>query len=79
MLAPSGSQVAVCNVLAATVPPVTFAWYQRGVVKPLVALRTVCVVQSDSVPLMFVYWFRAIARMPRVSRLLAGVAAFGTI
>ena len=44
-LAPSGSQVVACGRLAATVPPVTSTWYQRGAAKPVVlARRTVCVV-----------------------------------
>src|SRR5436305_5305920 len=61
--APSGSQVVACGRLAATVPPVTFTWYQRGAAKPLVSCRrTVWAVHSDSTPPKFVYWFCIIAR-----------------
>src|SRR4051795_8342562 len=71
VLAPSGSQVAACGRLAATVPPVTSTWYQRGAANPVVfALRTVCVVQSDSTPPRLVYWFCIMARIWRTSRLL---------
>src|SRR5262245_7863310 len=70
MFAPSGSQVAACGRLGATVPPVTFTWYQRGAAKPLVLARlTVCVAHSDSTPPIFEYWFCIIAWMPSVSRL----------
>src|SRR5437764_2075890 len=78
--APSGSQVAACGRLAATVPPVTFTWYQRGAAKPDVSpLRTVWVAHSDSAPPMFEYWFCIIARIWRTSRALPPMeAAFGT-
>ncbi len=70
-LAPSGSQVAACGRLAATVPPVTPTWYQREAAKPLVFWRrTVCVTHNDSTPARFVYWFCIIARICRTSRLL---------
>src|SRR5437763_9719146 len=69
--APSGSHVAACGKFAATVPPVTSTWYQRGAANPVVsALRTVCVVHSDSVPPMLLYWFCIIARIGSTSRLL---------
>src|SRR5262245_35641511 len=85
-LAPSGSQVAAWKMLGATVPPVTFTWYQRGAAKPVVlARRTVCVAQSDSTPPRFEYWFCIMARIWRTSRLLppcedaAGTAALGQL
>ncbi len=84
--APSGSQVAACGRLAATVPPVTLVWYQRGAAKPAVfPRRTVCEVHTDSTPPIFVYWFCIIARIWRTSRALPpcdsafGTAAFGQL
>src|ERR1044071_3911648 len=79
--APSGSQVAACGMFAATVPPVTSTWYQRGAAKPLVLpLRTVCVVHKDSTPPMFVYWFCIIARIWSTSRALPpSDGALGTV
>ena len=70
---------------AATVPPVTFTWYQRGAAKPVVfARRTVCGIQSDSAPPKFVYWFCIIARICNESSRFAvpdcgtlATAAFG--
>ena len=38
--AASGSQVAACGRLGATVPPVMFAWYQRGAANPVVFAAT---------------------------------------
>src|ERR1700686_2520138 len=85
-LAPSGSQVAACGRLAATVPPVTLTWYQRGAAKPVVfPRRTVCVTHNDSRPPRFVYWFCIIARICRTSRVLPpwegalGTVAFGQL
>src|SRR5712692_8230084 len=67
-------------MLGATVPPVTFTWYQRGAANPLVScLRTVCEVHSDSTPPIFVYWFCIMARIWITSRELPGVAALGTV
>src|SRR5437588_8166305 len=61
--APSGSQVAACRMGLATVPPVTFTWYQRGAANPDVfPRRTVCETHNDSAPAKFVYWFCTIAR-----------------
>src|SRR3954471_7985634 len=84
--APSGSQVAACGMLAATVPPETSTWYQRGAARPDVsARRTVWAVHSDSTPERFVYWFCIIARIWRTSRALPpwesalGTAAFGQL
>ena len=84
-LAPSGSHVAAWR-LAATVPPVTFTWYQRGAAKPVVfCLRTVCVAHSDSAPPMLVYWFCIIARIWSTSRRCrpatghSGTLAFGQL
>src|SRR3954465_3098479 len=69
--AASGSHVVACGIAAATTPPVTFTWYQRGAAKPVVfARRTVCVAHSDSAPPMFVYWFCIIARICSTSGLL---------
>src|SRR4051812_29911234 len=80
VLAPSGSQVAAWARVGATVLPVTPIWYQRGAAFPLrSARRTVWVSQRDSTPPMLLYWFCAIARIGSVSRLLAGVKAFGTL
>src|ERR1044071_4327784 len=84
--APSGSHVVAGAMLAATVPPVTFNWYQRGAANPVVfPLRTVCVFQSVSTPPRLVYWFCIIARSCRTSRLLPpcdgalGTPAFGQL
>src|SRR4029450_11103949 len=68
--AASGSHVDACAIAGATVPPVTFTWYQRGAAKPLRMRRTVCVAHSDSVPPMFAYWFCIIARICSTSRVL---------
>src|SRR5262245_12500648 len=84
-LAPSGSQVAAWGMFAATVPPVTFTWYQRGAAKPVVfARRTVCGTHSDSLPPRFVYWFCIMARIWSTSMRLVvpdcgalATAAFG--
>src|SRR4029453_12163064 len=84
-LAPSGSQVAACVMFAATVPPLTPTWYQRGAAKPVVfARRTVWGTQSDSVPEQFVNWFCIMARIWSTSRRVAvpdcgalATAAFG--
>ncbi len=82
MLAASGSQVVPCTRLAATVPPVTFAWYQRGAAVPFTPAprRTVCGIHNDSVPPKFVYWFCTMARICRTSRSMAvpGCPAFPT-
>src|SRR5436309_8390038 len=81
-LAPSGSQVAACTRLGATVPPVTSTWYQRGAAKPVVfARRTVCVSHSDSTPPILLYWFCTIARICSTSSKFAvpGCAAFATV
>src|SRR5436305_10116682 len=85
-LAPSGAQVVACGRLAATVPPVTFTWYQRGAAKPVVfCRRTVWVAHSDSTPPRLVYWFCIIARIWRTSRELPpregafATAAFGQL
>src|SRR5215831_12205882 len=83
----SGSKLEPWTTFAATVPPVTLAWYQRMVALPpvgalqvvLFALTprwTVWSTQSDSAPPMFVYWACAITRMGSTSTALAGVAAF---
>src|SRR6478736_1641080 len=90
VFAPSGSKLEPWTTLAATVPPVTFAWYQRMVALPpvvalqvvLVALTPRCTVwstQSDSAPPMFVYCACAIARIVSTSTALAGVAAFAGV
>src|SRR3954451_22939751 len=87
VFAPSGSNDEPWTTLAATVPPETFAWYQRTVaVPPVVALQfvfvaltprwTVCDTHSDSPPArLFEYWACAIARIASVSAALAGVDA----
>ena len=82
----SGSQVVPWTVLAATVPPVTLSWYQRGAAKPVAfARRTVCEIQSDSAPPIFMYWACTIARIWSTSRALPasegalGTAAFGQL
>src|SRR2546421_4925639 len=82
VLVPSGSHVVACGMLPATVPPVTFTWYQRGAAKPVVfARRTVCGSHSDSVPPKFVYWFCTIARICKTSRRVAvpGCGALATL
>src|SRR3954451_22252271 len=90
VLAPSGSQVAPWTTFAATVPPVTLAWYQRTVaLPPVVALQvvfvaltprcTVWATQSDSAPPMFEYWACAIARMGSTSAPLAVVEALAGV
>src|SRR5947208_12211752 len=88
LFAPSGSHVAACGILAATVPPVTFTWYQRGAATPLgwpvpvtPSLRTVCGNHNDSVPPKFVYWFCTMARICRASRSVAvpGCPEFWTL
>src|SRR5205085_601526 len=79
--AASGSHVVACTRFAATVPPVTLAWYQRGAAKPVVfPRRTVCGTHNDSVPPKFVYWFCTIARICRTSSRVAvpGWGAFPT-
>src|SRR3954463_8319978 len=89
VFAPSGSYDLPWTVFGATVPPVTFAWYQRPVALPVVPAlqvvfvalsprRTVCATQSDSAPARFEYWACAIARIASVSAELAGVDAAGT-
>src|ERR1044071_3114005 len=70
-LAPSGSHVAACGMAGATVPPVTFSWYQRGAANPVVlARRTVWVAHRDSTPPMLEYWLCIIARIWSTSRAL---------
>src|SRR3954468_15264972 len=86
VFAPSGSKLASWTTLAATVPPVTLAWYQRRVAlfvfaPPQVARVnsprfTVWSTHSDSAPPMFEYCACAIARIASVSAALAGVNAF---
>src|SRR5262245_18206569 len=84
VLAPSGSNVAPWTVFVATVPPVTFSWYQRTVALPpvgalqvvlsaLTPRSTVWETHSDSLPPMSVYWFWAIARIASVSSAFPGV------
>src|SRR5215471_54185 len=86
VFAPSGSKLAPWTTFAATVPPVTFSWYQRIVALPpvgalqvvLVALTprsTVWSTHSDSAPPRFVYCACAIARIGRTSARFAGVQA----
>src|SRR5436190_15755857 len=59
----SGAHVDCCNGLDATLPPVTLSWYHRGADKlELPGFATVCVNQSDSTPLMLVYWLCTINR-----------------
>ena len=79
--APSGSHVVPCKVGLATVPPVTFTWYQRGAASPEVfPRRTVCDTHNDSAPPRFVYWFCTMVRICRTSRRVAvpGCAALAT-
>src|SRR4051812_39688174 len=85
VFAPSGSNVVPWTRFAATVPPLTFAWYQRT--EPVLVFPpphvaavnsprlTVCEAQSDSAPPMLEYCACAIARIPSVSAGLAGVGA----
>src|SRR5262245_27297210 len=80
-LAPSGSQVAACGRFDATVPPLTFTWYQRGAAKPVVfCRRTVCGTQSDSLPAKSVYWLCIMARICSTSMSVAvpGCGALAT-
>ena len=90
VFAPSGSNVWPCTTLAATVPPVTFAWYQRtAALPPVVALQVVFVAltlrwtvwstQSDSAPPRFEYWAWAIARIASTSAAFAVVDAFAGV
>src|SRR3954453_18455310 len=90
VFAPSGSKVAPWTTFAATVPPVTFAWYQRTVaLPPVTALQVVFValtprwtggaIQTDSLPPMFEYWACAIARIASTSAALAGVEALAGV
>src|SRR5580765_2543338 len=88
VFAASGSNDLPWTTLAAIVPPVTFAWYQRIValfafVPPQLAMvnsprLTVWSTQSDSAPPMFEYWAWAMALIESVSAELAGVDAFAT-
>ena len=90
VFAASGSKVLPWTTFAATVPPVTFAWYQRIVVLPVVAAlqfvfvalsrrRTEWVTQRDSAPPMLAYCACAIARIARTSAAFAGVDALGGV
>ena len=90
VFAASGSKVVPWTTFAATVPPVTFAWYQRTVALPVVAAlqfefvalsrrRTVWATQSDSAPPMFEYCACAIARIASTSAAFAGVDALGGV
>src|SRR4051794_909552 len=90
VLAASGSHVAPWTTFGATVPPVTFAWYQRTVaLPPVTALQvvfvaltprwTVCETHSDSAPPIFEYWACAIARIASTSALFAGVSALAGV
>src|SRR3954449_10190635 len=65
----SGFQVAAWSA-DPTVPPVTGTWYQRTADWAAELPWTVWVFQSDSTPPTFEYWFCAIRRIARVSRLL---------
>src|SRR5262249_46621137 len=78
------------TTLAATLPPVTFAWYHRIVaLPPVVALQVVFValtprstvwsIQRDSAPPMFAYWACAIARIESTSAAFAGVDALAGV
>src|SRR5436305_10398245 len=86
VFAASGSNVASCRTFAATLPPVTSAWYQRTVAFPPVTSPqdagvprcTVCATHSDSTPPWFSYCAAAIARIWRTSAALFGVSAFET-
>src|SRR5215471_7328866 len=81
-LALSGSQVVACVNEPATVPPVTFAWYQRGAANPEVfCRRTVCGTHSDSVPPILVYWFCTMARICSTSIrfVVSGCGALATL
>src|SRR5580765_3887732 len=89
VFAPSGSNDLPWTTLAATFPPVTFAWYQRIValfvfVPPHVAIvnsprLTVWSTQSDSAPPMFEYWAWAIARIASTSAAFAVVDALAGV
>ena len=89
VFAASGSKVVPWTTFAATVPPVTLAWYQRTValfafVPPQLATGssprlTVCATQSDSAPPRFAYCACAIARIASVSAAFAGVDAFAGV
>ena len=90
VFAPSGSKLWPCTTFAATVPPVTLAWYQRtDALPPVTALQvvfvaltlrwTVCATQSDSAPPRFEYWACAIARIASTSAAFAGVDALAGV
>src|SRR4030095_16950296 len=87
---PSGSNDWPWTTLAATFPPVTFAWYQRIVALPPVgALQVVFVAlqprwpvratETDSAPPMFVYCACAMARIASTSAAFAGVDALAGV
>src|SRR5215471_1898292 len=65
----SGAHVDCCSGAdVTTLPPVTLIWYQRGEVSvELPGFATVCVNQTDSTPLRFVYWLCTIKRSRSVS------------
>src|SRR6476469_4297381 len=90
VFAPSGSNVWPWTTFAATVPPVTFRWYQRtAALPPVGALQVVFVAltlrwtvwstQSDSAPPRFVYWACAMARIASTSAGFAGVDALAGV
>src|SRR3954453_22781585 len=90
VFAASGSNGWPWTTLGATVPAVTFAWYQRTVALPpvvawhvvLVALTPPCPVgetQSDSAPPRFEYCACAIARIASTSAAFAVVDAFAGV
>src|SRR3954451_9079018 len=90
VFAASGSNDWPWTTFEATVPPVTFPWYQRTVALPpvvalhvvLVALTprcTVCAIQSDSAPPRFEYCACAIARIASTSAAFAVVDAFASV
>src|SRR5215831_2250563 len=90
VFAPSGSNVWPWTTLAATVPPVTLAWYQRTeAFPPVVALHVVFVAltlrwtvwstHSDSAPPMLEYCACAIARIASTSAAFAVVSAFAGV
>src|SRR5947207_11715216 len=67
----SGAHVDCWAGTVAGAPPATGSWYQRTCATfGTPPLPTVCVSQSDSAPLRFVYWFCIISRYESVSRLL---------
>src|SRR5919201_1761269 len=86
---PSGSQVLPWTTFAATVPPVTFAWYQRTAAEPealapqlpdaISGRRTVCETQTDSFAPIFEYCACAIARISSESSEFAGVGIVPTL